>query len=252
MRSRAALIAGVVAMFGVCALDVAVVSQSAQQSGQRNPQFRRMLLDDKGLRRQATHAPAPFYPAESFKKKVTGVAVAAVTADASGKTERVEILEAPDEAIAQAVRGAIGQWSYKPMGLPMTGQLIFYFHIKEGRGTVSSPEEMKVLKAQVFTVAKEDEAAVKDIKETEFARVKSQIRPVVLDVRDRAVFQQSHRDEAVNIPLKELLTRAAAELPQSRPIVIDCFPDLYTSQACRVAAHFLTSSGFSQVFVLRR
>lgn len=252
MRPRVALIAGVVVVCAVSALYVDAVWPLAAQAGQRSPQFRRMLLDDKGLRRQATHAPAPSYPAASLTKKVSGVAVATVTTDANGTTERVEILEAPDEAIGQAVRAAAAKWTYKPAGLPLTGTLIFYFHIREGRGVVSSPDEMKVLKGQAPTTAKEEEAPVKEIAETELARLESQVRPVILDIRDRQLYQQSHRAGAVSIPLRELLTRAGAELPRSRPIVIDCFADLYASNACRVAGHFLTSSGFTQVLVLRR
>lgn len=251
MSARAALIAGVLSVLVQSVFGpVVAAADPVQQTVQRKPQYRRILLDDQGLRRQATHSPPPSYPASSLANKVTGVAVAAVTTDANGRTERVEIVEAPDTEIREAVRAAAREWAYKSAGLPITGSLIFYFHIAEGRGIVSSPAEMKALKGQA--TAARDEAPVTEIKEADFARFRAQNSPVVIDIRDRSAHEASHRAGAINIPLKELLTRAAAELPQSRPIVIDCFADLYDSKACAVSAHFLTSSGFTQVYLLRR
>jgi putative ABC transport system permease protein len=73
--------------------------------------------------------------------------------------------------------------------------------------------------------------------------------PLLLDIRDRETFAEGHEKGALNIPLKELLARGPAEIKASRHVVIDCLdaPDF-----CSVAAHFLTSSGFKQVSILRR
>jgi len=70
-----------------------------------------------------------------------------------------------------------------------------------------------------------------------------------LDIRDRETFGEGHEKGAVNIPLTELLARGPAELPAARHLVIDCrdAPDF-----CAIGAHFLTSSGFALVSILRR
>jgi len=70
-----------------------------------------------------------------------------------------------------------------------------------------------------------------------------------LDIRDRDTFGEGHDEGAVNIPFGEVLTRGPAELPVSRRIVIDCRDPL---EFCAMAVHWLASSGFGQVSILRR
>lgn len=240
----------VLAVFSFAA-SVAIGDASTQAPGQPGSRYRRMLSNDQGLRKLATHAPAPPYPVSSLAAKTTGVAVAAVSIGPDGRTEKVDVVEAPDAAIERAVRDAVIQWVYRPVAAPVTGNLVFYFHRQGARGFVSSPDEMKALRGLAPDKTK-PEPASKEILEADFARLTARAKPVVLDIRDRPAYLRAHRQNAVNIPVSELLTRGGAELPSSRPVVIDCFPEGQASNACTVAAHFLTSSGFSDVYVLKR
>jgi len=72
---------------------------------------------------------------------------------------------------------------------------------------------------------------------------------LLLDIRDKETFGEGHDKGAVNIPFEEVLTRGLAELPVSRHIVIDCRDPL---EFCAIARHWLASSRFGQVSVLRR
>ena len=219
---------------------------------------RTILSNNDGLRRLAITAPSPIYPAQSLANNVSGVVVAAVGIELSGKVRSVEIIESPDDATARAVQGAVRRWVFKAVSLPgpgnlITGNLVFYFHITDGRGVVSSPDELKAARGLSEKDTHEDSQAVdRVIDEAEFARLRGTTAPLVLDVRRRAVFDGSHRDGAVNIPLNELQARAAVELPRSRLIVLDCFAELQYTRRCQMAVHMLSSAGFSDVATLNR
>jgi TonB family protein len=259
MRPRINLICTALIVTAAAALFLSSGRIWSQSDEEQAPRFRRAKTNDKGLRQRATHAPIPAYPAESLARGAAGVAVAKVTMDPDGQTRTVDVLEAPDDAISRSVRAAVMQWKYKGVGVPATGDLVFYFHIRDGVGLVSSAEQMKALKTQ--SVGTNIEKAVektnrentaREIDESEFHRLQAALNPVVLDVRERAAFARMHRAGATNIPLSELFTRSAAELSRSRAIVIDCFSAEYLSTKCGMAAQFLTSSSFSEVLVLKR
>jgi rhodanese-related sulfurtransferase len=72
---------------------------------------------------------------------------------------------------------------------------------------------------------------------------------LLLDIRDREAFGEGHEKGALNIPMDELLSRGPAEIGASRHVVIDCRDPL---DFCAIAVHFLASSGFNQVSILRR
>lgn len=221
-------------------------------------QSSRLKGNDQSLRQLAIKAPPPSYPPTSLANNVTGVVVAAVTIDVNGQLRSVTIVESPDAATGRAVRDAVRQWVFRPLGVPtpadvITGNLIFYFHFAGGRGMVSSSEEIQALTA----LSTEDghlpnPPVVRAIDEAELRRLRDTSVPVVLDIRSRAAHLQSHRDGAVNIPLRELQTRGGAELPRSRLIVVDCFAEQQHSGLCGMAVHMLTSDGFSEVAVLNR
>ena len=71
--------------------------------------------------------------------------------------------------------------------------------------------------------------------------------PVLVDPRARDLYAQGHRDGAVNIPERELQSRAAIELPHSRPVVVDCRRG--SESMCDVAARILQRVGFPDVSV---
>lgn len=219
---------------------------------QTQQRYRSMSTNDQGLRKLAVHAPVPRYPAPSLAGNVSGVAVATVSIDVAGTPESVRVLEAPDDLIGTAVREAVQQWRFKSFGVPIRGELIFYFHIASEQGVVSSPEEMRKAKAPPSPAAQPDsEKPALEIDEARWPGIRTKLSPTVLDIRERPSYLRAHRDGAVNIPLTEVLTRAGAELSVAKPVVIDCFPAEFTSGACRMAAHQLASEGF-ETLVLKR
>lgn len=215
-----------------------------------------LKVQDSGLRRQAIMAPTPRYPSTSLAKNVSGVVVATVTLDVLGRQTRgVEILESPDAATGRAVRDAVRQWTFKPLGSPsrvtaITGNIIFYFHLMGGSGMVLSSDELQAIRG-IRADAKKPQTlpVVRTIDEAEFRRTTA---AVVLDTRSRAAHLHGHRDGTVNIPLSELATRANAELPRSGLVVIDCFAEQQFTGLCGMAARILTSHGFSELAVLNR
>jgi len=215
-------------------------------------------VNDDALRRLSVKAQAPAYPSTSLANNITGVAVAAVTIDVNGTVRDVTIVDSPDDATGTAVRNAVLRWTFRPLGVSspadlINGKLIFYFHLQNGRGVVSSPAELQAIRGIEPTVRGKGEAPVVSvINETEFRRVQSSLGPLVLDTRSHAAYLNGHRDGAINMPFSDLSTRAGAELPRFRTIVIDCFAEQQYSGACEVAAHILTSRGMSSVIMLSR
>lgn len=211
----------------------------------------RIKATDKQLREWAIRAPVPAYPKASLAKKATGVVVAAIRTNTIGATEAVEILQAPDAETGRAVHDTLMQWTFRPQfGMATEGTLVFYFLIKGPQGVVLSPVEMReVTSPGAKNVKREDEPPVKAITDAEFRALAARSNPVMLDIRDRETFGEGHEKNAVNIPFAELLTRGPAELPVSRHVVIDCRD---AAEICAMAVHWLASSGFRQVSILRR
>jgi rhodanese-related sulfurtransferase len=217
---------------------------------QQTAQARRIRSNDRQLREFAITSPTPTYPPASLAKKVAGPVVAAIWTDPKGLPEGVQILQAPDTDTGRAVQDALMKWTFRPMVLGMEGLVVFYFHIEGSRGAVLNPTEMReVINPRAKNVARADEPPVKSVTEPQLRSLSARSSLVVLDIRDRETFVEGHEKGAVNIPFGEILTRGPAELRASHHIVIDCRdpPDV-----CALAAHQLTSSGFSEVFILRR
>ena len=80
-----------------------------------------------------------------MKLQRAGVAVAQLRIDEEGTVRRVEILEAPSDAIAKSMTGAISRWRFvrniAGAGLEVTGKITYYFVISNGTGTVLEPKD---------------------------------------------------------------------------------------------------------------
>ena len=204
----------------------------------------------------ATRKPFPRYPGMSLGNGTTGVAVASILLGFDGRMERVDVLEAPDSHVADAVRDALGQWVLPPIrfdndpGVPYKGMatMVFYFLIVEGEGRVVSGP---VLAAERSTARPADGRPADDrprrIDDAEFRELLETADPILVDPRERDLYAQGHRDGAVNIPGRELQSRAAIELPLSRPVVVDCRRG--SESMCDVAARVLQMVGFPEVAV---
>lgn len=95
------------------------------------------------LREYAVITPLPDYPQSSFRADKRGRVVAVVIVDTDGSVTSVEITESPDTSIAASVSTTLKRWRFKPFTtlegnapLRVTGRLVFYFEIREGRSAV--------------------------------------------------------------------------------------------------------------------
>jgi len=96
------------------------------------------------------------------------------------------------------------------------------------------------------------EPVVRELSETQYAALPKVPKTILLDVRDRASFQQDHRTGAVNIPLGEILQRGPVELSPANRVVIDCLQQQSRNGTCSVVAHQVESSGVIDIVILRR
>jgi TonB family protein len=233
---------------------------------------------EDGLRRSATNSPKPMYPQGALRRKVSGVAVVSVQSSAEGNVTTLNVLQAPDPEIGEAVRAAVEKWRFSPaqvLGrselLGRRGKLTFYFRISNGVGVVLSPEELPEAERPlpqpsrpaasgnppagppptapaVRTMTSGSHEGVPEIGEAEFNRLMAgSPKPFVLDPRERDEFGRDHRAGAVNLPYDEVTIRGRAELPRDRDIIIDCA--LGSAFPCQVAGSRLRSLGFTRVKV---
>jgi rhodanese-related sulfurtransferase len=245
-------------------------------------------MAESGIKRVATSRTMPIYPAQSVPRKSSGVAVAAIMSGADGRVTNVIVLEAPDEAIAEAVRDALMKWQIPPttvLGRPelygVSGKITFYFQFTGGRGRVVNPEDMPggpkpepasgppssapgvrsggppptgaaasaaPTPRPAATVVQHTVPADIEIGEADLRQLIATARPTILDIRDRDDFKRGHRDGAVNIPRDELSIRSYIELDHARPLVIDCAQS--ETNACRNAASQLSRQKFPKVVIL--
>lgn len=243
--------------------------------------FAQAGMAESGIRRFASHKPLPAYPAASVAKGSSGVAVAAIVSGPEGNVTSVTLLEAPDEAIADAVRTALLAWKIPPMtvsgrneAMGVRGKITFYFRIAGGRGRVFNPEEMpggpkpepasgpptsgpgarassgppSAGTPRPPMTASHGVDPGSEIGEAAFATMAAS-KPIILDIRERDDFKRQHRPGAINIPGNELAIRSYIELDSTRPVVIDCtFTETVT---CHSAARTLRlGPKIAKVFVL--
>jgi hypothetical protein len=228
----------------------------------------RATTSEVGLRQMASTTVTPSYPATSVKAKTAGVAVADVTAPVAGGAPAVEILEAPDEAIADAVRAALAGWTFPTLRFATSARLTFYFRIENGKGRVLNPQDMPggptIKPRPTYTpenpppVAKPStQQATRTLSEgdttpmtlDELQKLTGADRPTILDVGNRAAFKRGHLEGAINIPHPEIAVRGPIELRGRGRIVIDCTQE--ETFYCLFADHVLKDAGF-KVAILRR
>ncbi len=56
----------------------------------------------------------PVYPKKAVEKRISGNVLLTATTDIYGRVEAVEVVEAPDDLLAEAAVKALKQWVYKP------------------------------------------------------------------------------------------------------------------------------------------
>jgi outer membrane biosynthesis protein TonB len=105
-------------------------------------------LSEESLWRRANHIVMPVFPESSVTRDSSGVAVSEIHVGVDGTVNRVDILQAPDQAIASAVTQALAQWTFPPISLEgsakplkVRGKLTFYFENDDGFVEVLSPQE---------------------------------------------------------------------------------------------------------------
>lgn len=76
-------------------------------------------------------------------------------------------------------------------------------------------------------------------------KLQSNVKPLILDVREFDEFEFSHIEESMHIPLGQIPERIA-ELSSDRIWVVLCHHGMRSQQA----ANFLVQSGFSQIYNL--
>ena len=207
-------------------------------------------IEDLALRK-----PYPRYPARSLENGAAGVAVAWIRFGFDGRMDQVDVLEAPDEDIAEALRDALGRWAIRrgftddaPGGpFKVSATMVFYFLIEAGEGRVVSGPFLAFERAgggrpEAGPPRRIDEAELQSLLETGGA--------VVVDFRDRERYAEGHRDGAVNLPLPELWTRAALELPSAEVVIVDCYRGSWAWQGrCDIAGETLRDLGVPDVAV---
>jgi len=224
---------------------------------------------EKGLRGLAVNPVKPIYPAASLKANASGVAISDVNVDLEGRPA-VEIVEAPDEHIAAAVKSAVSGWTFKPLisqgsAIRVQSKLTFYFRIINGKGSVFNPEEMPGgaekpkpastavkpgLPFQPGRTVTPDDITVASITFQEFSKLTGAARPTIVDIGDRAAFKRGHQPGAINIPHDELIVRGPIELRGHKFVVIDCTQEELWK--CKFAAHYLEDADVGRVALLQR
>ncbi len=112
-------------MKSAVALATVVLTLAPGPLSARHAMAQEVNVGEWGLRGSAEISPMPEYPRESLAAKVVGVAVAEVAFAPNGILEIVNVLQAPDEHTAAAVRAAVSRWKLPagvtgPRGEPPT------------------------------------------------------------------------------------------------------------------------------------
>jgi TonB family protein len=75
----------------------------------------------------------------------TGVAVLQLIVNLRGRVASATVLQGPSEAARRAVTEAVSKWEFTPLlnsgNCPQVGRLVFYFTVREGKGSVIEPAE---------------------------------------------------------------------------------------------------------------
>lgn len=101
-------------------------------------------VSEETLRAIAVNRVMPDYPEESRRQRATGVAVAELLIDEKGEVASVDVLEAPDSIIKEAVLKAVRLWRFKPAKsrnepISLRGKLTFYYVVEDSNFFVRNP-----------------------------------------------------------------------------------------------------------------
>jgi len=209
-------------------------------------------LAEVELWRQAISAPFPTYPANALKRGVGGVVVARVAVAREGRVAAVDVLEAPDETLAVAVRTGLMRWRFATANRSVEGKATFYFSVMNGRGEVLAPAWNKAHQpgagARVTAGGWALPGSTFLMSEEECRHSMNETDAVVIDVREPAAFRERHREGSINLPLRTL--RVQPELLGASLVVLDCSWD--RSNACPLAAWTLVRGGVRRIGVVGR
>ena len=108
--------------------------------------IRSVTVTEVTLRKHALKVVMPKFPEAARRNRAQGVAVAQLEVNEQGDASRIEVLEAPDPSIEEAVKRALGEWRFKPASIggkavPLRGKLTFYYVIEKGKGRVKNPQQ---------------------------------------------------------------------------------------------------------------
>lgn len=241
-----------------CAVVLSVVAVFAQNI---------VKVSEASIRDRAVRPILPEYPVRSLKNRHEGVAVARVIADLDGTVVTVDILQAPDEPIAESVKKAVAQWRIPEIRVvgsarhfQTQGKLTFYFQLADG-GRVRSPNEFPGNET-VFDPPQRGRGsqpvqpgaprparpALREIGPDDLKKLSAGAHLQLLDVREREEFKRQHTQTAMNIPLDELFVRARIELRTDGPVIVDC--SYGDPVICRQAGIVVQSVGISAVAIL--
>ncbi|MEZ5318424.1 MAG: hypothetical protein R2752_13570 [Vicinamibacterales bacterium] len=146
-KSTLALASVVMLFFSLSVNSLAVPGQSLAASKGIPEGESLATITEVGIRVYALNQVAPMFPDASLRLGHEGVAVAAMRFAPSGAVEWIEVLEAPDPEMADALRAAVQQWTlpiklYEGVKPPhMESKATFYFLIREGEGHVLAPAD---------------------------------------------------------------------------------------------------------------
>jgi TonB family protein len=110
---------------------------------------REIRIGESQLRALLIHEVRPDFPTDALGKHASGVSVAQIDVGADGSVIHIEVLQAPTESMAAAMKRALNQWKFRPdtvNGVPIgvLGKITYYFVIDQGKGKVLAPSEMGV------------------------------------------------------------------------------------------------------------
>lgn len=74
-------------------------------------------VDEAGIRKSASKTTLPAFPEGSRKRRSQGVAVVRLEYDSKGTVVGVQVLEAPDSEIGEAISDAVRHWTFKPSSI---------------------------------------------------------------------------------------------------------------------------------------
>ncbi len=116
----------------------------AAMGGVSLPALQLLWTAPAGIRKIATAAPLPAYPASTLRAGRSGIVAVQVTISAAGRIVESKFLEVLDEATTASVGAALHQWRFKTLreeGIreewPRQGKLLFQFTVRDGQPVVT-------------------------------------------------------------------------------------------------------------------